>query len=75
MQPQFASMNPLVAKYGAPFPVSEDLLEDGRAIQRGMIRSVNPMMSDARLQYWMDRGGWSAFSLFKMRIFINERPR
>ena len=70
-----APTQPLVAKYGAVIPFSEELLEDARVMQRGLILSVNPMMSDARLQYWMDRGGWSAFSVFKMRIFLDEWPR
>jgi hypothetical protein len=68
-------MKPLVAKYGAPIPVSEELLEDGRAIERDMILLMNPMMGEARLEYWMDRGGWSAFSLFKMRIYVDGWPR
>ena len=58
---------------GFSIPVAQELLEDAAAIERGMIRGSNPMMSEARLQYWMDRGGWSAFALFKMRIYLTER--
>ncbi len=54
-------------------PVSQELLDDAAAAQRVLIQSVNPMMSDARLDYWMRRGGWSAFAMFQMRKFIQDR--
>ena len=54
-------------------PVSQELIDDAVAVQRSMILATNPMMSEARMQYWMERGGWSAFALFQMRKFIQDR--
>ncbi len=60
--------------YSSPMylPVSQDLLDDAAAMERGLIRSVNPMMGQARLDYWMQRGGWPAFALFQMRKFVQD---
>ncbi len=38
-------------------PVSQELLDDADAYERSMILGVLPMMSEARLEYWMHRGG------------------
>ncbi len=53
-------------------PVSQELIDDAVAVQRGMILATNPMMSEARLEYWMKRGGWSAFALFQMHKFTQD---
>ncbi len=49
---------------GFSIPVSREMYEDAVAAERALILSTRPMMSEARLAYWMRCGGWSAFFSF-----------
>ena len=58
---------------GFSIPVSQELYDDAVAAERGLILSTRPMMSEARLAYWMRRGGWSAFFSFHVGNLIRNR--
>ena len=58
---------------GFSIPVSNEVYADAVAAERGLILSTRPMMGEARLAYWMRRGGWSAFFAFHMGNLLHNR--
>lgn len=58
---------------GFSIPVSREMYEDAVAAERALILSTRPMMSEARLAYWMNRGGWSAFFAFHVGNLLRDR--
>ncbi len=63
---------PTMAAYLMLVPISSELLEDAAAAERALISAGNPMMSDARVDYWMSHGGYTAFALWRIRISITR---
>jgi len=57
---------------GPRLPVSQELLDDVMAYDRALILSTRPMMGEARLSYWMRRGGWSALMAFHLRNSLHD---
>ena len=58
---------------GFSIPVSREMYDDAVAAERGLILSIRPMMSEARLAYWMRRGGWPVFFAFHVGNLLYNR--